>query len=470
MYWRMVFRALIRQWKKMLMIAFTIALGASLATAMLNVMFDVGDKVNQELKTYGANICVVPQTASIMNDMYGLESESIQYLREDELGRLKTIFWAFNIVDFAPYLDGKANLARVPKTPTADSDFTELGEVKVTGTWFNHHLALPTGEELDTGMVAMKKWWTVTGDWLSDDETVIEPVEMTTSEAVVSTRSTTEMTAKNDLVPMKAMVGADLAQKYGLQVGDTITLSTANWQDKHWQFSVRGIFEAGGDEDECVYLTLDDAQWLFGKDNLISSIEVSALTTPDNDLARKAAQDPESLNRVDWDTWYCTAYVSSICYQIQEVISNSVAKAVRQVAESEGAILNKTQLLMLLITILSLIGSALGISNLVTASVMERSKEIGLLKAIGAYDSPISWLVLTEILITAVVGGVLGYFAGLGFAQVIGHSVFSSAITIKPTVIPLVAILIFVVTMAGSIPSIRLLLSLRPAEVLHGGH
>lgn len=53
MFWRMVFRALGRQQKKMLMIAFTIALGASLATAMLNVMFDVGDKVNQELKTYG---------------------------------------------------------------------------------------------------------------------------------------------------------------------------------------------------------------------------------------------------------------------------------------------------------------------------------------------------------------------------------------------------------------------------------
>ena len=436
----MVFRALVRQWNKMLMIAFTIALGASLATAMLNVMFDVGDKVNQELKTYGANIRVVPQTASIMNDMYGLESESIQYLREDELGRLKTIFWAFNIVDFAPYLDGKARLA-------------DGSDVKVVGTWFNHHLALPTGEELDTGMVAMKKWWTVTGDWLSD-----ENAEQTDD-------------AKNaDLVPMGVMVGADVAEKHGVQVGDTITLSTDNWQSKHWAFTVRGIFEAGGDEDECVYMNLDDAQWLFGKDNLISSIEVSALTTPDNDLARKAAQDPDSLNRVDWDTWYCTAYVSSICYQIQEVISNSVAKAVRQVAESEGAILNKTQLLMLLITILSLIGSALGISNLVTASVMERSKEIGLLKAIGAYDSPISWLVLTEILITAVVGGVLGYFAGLGFAQVIGHSVFNAAITIKPTVIPLVAILIFVVTMAGSIPSIRLLLSLRPAEVLHGGH
>ncbi|MDR0663191.1 MAG: FtsX-like permease family protein, partial [Spirochaetaceae bacterium] len=167
-------------------------------------------------------------------------------------------------------------------------------------------------------------------------------------------------------------------------------------------------------------------------------------------------------------TWYCTAYVSAICYQIDEVITDAVSKPVRQVAESEGAILEKTQLLMLLITILSMAGSALGISNLVTTSVMERSAEIGLLKAVGAYDAPISALVLAEIIITGIVGGFAGYFAGLGFAQIIGHSVFGSAIDIKPMVIPIVAVLIFLVTMAGSIPSIRLLLSLRPAEVLHG--
>jgi putative ABC transport system permease protein len=123
---------------------------------------------------------------------------------------------------------------------------------------------------------------------------------------------------------------------------------------------------------------------------------------------------------------------------------------------------------MLLITILSLAGSALGISNLVTAGVMERAGEIGLLKAVGAYDAPISWLVLAGIIITGIMGGTAGYFAGLGFAQIIGQSVFGSAIDIKPMVIPLVAVLVFLVTMAGSIPSIRLLLSLRPAEVLHG--
>lgn len=426
MFWRMVRGALFRQKGKMLMIAFTVALGASLATAMLNVMLDVGDKVNQELKTYGANINVVPKGASLLDELYGVEEGSgvsDQYLRESELGNIKTIFWAFNIVDFTPYLETKVNLS------------SHNSEVKLAGTWFNHHLDLPTGESLDTGMKNMKSWWDVSGDWLTDQD------------------------------ENSAMVGSLVSGRNNIRVGDAITVETGG---RTKEFIVKGIFDAGSDEDEQIYVPLQAAQQLAGRPGLVSSVEVSALTTPDNELSRRAAQNPKSLSIKEWETWYCTAYVSAICYQIGEVITDSVAKPIRQVAESEGAILEKTQLLMGLITVLSLVGSALGISNLVTASVMERSREIGLLKAVGAHNSPISWLVLTEILVTAVAGGVAGYFAGLGFAQIIGQSVFGSAIDIKPMVIPLVAVLVFLVTLAGSIPSIRLLLSLRPAEVLHG--
>lgn len=426
MFWRMVKGALFRQKGKMLMIAFTIALGASLATAMLNVMLDVGDKVNQELKTYGANINVMPKGASLLDDLYGVaegSGVSDQYLKESELGNIKTIFWAFNIVDFTPYLDTKVKLNSRDE------------EVKLIGTWFQHHLDLPTGESLDTGMKNMKSWWDVSGQWLTDQDEA------------------------------SAMVGSLIAGRNNLQVGDTIEIEVGGQTKK---LTVKSIFNAGSDEDEQIYVPLQIAQELTGRAGQISRVEVSALTTPDNELSRRAAQNIKSLSIKEYEIWYCTAYVSSICYQIEEVITDSVAKPIRQVAESEGAILEKTQLLMLLITILSLVGSALGISNLVTASVMERSREIGLLKAVGAHNSPISWLVLTEILVTAVVGGVVGYFAGLGFAQLIGHSVFGSAIEIKPLVIPLVAVLVALVTLAGSIPSIRLLLSLRPAEVLHG--
>lgn len=430
MFFRMIKGALFRQKSKMIMIAITIALGASLATAMLNIMLDVGDKMNQELKTYGANITVVPKENSVLGELYELDGDAqpeAAYLNEDELGKIKTIFWAFNIVDFTPF--------RTTSVTLPDGTSAEL-----VGTWFNHHLSLPTGEELDAGIHSLRSWWDIRrGEWI-DEQT--------------------------GSVDNACMVGTVLAERLGVQEGDTLTVTGSGGSET---LTVTGVFDAGGDEDEQIYTPLDTAQALSHTEGKLDSIEVSAITTPDNDLAVKAQREgPSSLSVNDYETWYCTAYVSSICYQIQEVITDSVASPVRQVAESEGTILEKTQMLMVLITILSLLGSALGISNLVTASVMERSNEIGLLKAIGAKNYSISGLVLTEIILTAVVGGAAGYFMGYGFAQIIGQTVFGSSIDMKPMVIPIVAILIIVVTIAGSIPAIRMLLRLRPAEVLHG--
>ena len=429
MFFHMIAGTFARQKRTMAMIALTIALGASLATAMLNVMLDVGDKINQELKTYGANITVVPKSASVLSNLYEMEEgeESLSYLREDELGKIKTIFWAFNIVDYAPFIETSV---------AGGSGLT----ANLTGTWFNHHMDLPTGETLDTGIQNLRTWWDIKeGVWLNEQE------------------------AQGDAA---CMIGEGFAEKEGLHAGDSFEVKGSQGSKT---LEVVGVFSSGDEADDEIFTSLKTAQELTGTEGFVSKIEVSALTTPDNELAEKAAREgPSSLSISQYETWYCTAYVSSICFQIQEVITDSVASPVRQVADSEGAILEKTQLLMVLITILSLIGSALGITNLVTASVMERSQEIGLLKAIGASDGRISALVLTGIMATGIVGAVLGYLLGFGFAQVIGQTVFNSSIDMKLMVVPIVAVLVLGVTLLGSLPAIRILLRLKPAEVLHG--
>jgi ABC-type antimicrobial peptide transport system permease subunit len=325
----------------MLMIAFTIALGASLATAMLNVMLDVGDKVNQELKTYGANINVRPKGASLLGDLYGIEEgsgASDQYLKESELGNIKMIFWAFNVVDFAPYLDASVRLgsgggaagndsaggAANPGSGGGEADFgsggdlaggeavpaagggevrldsgggeTSLGstggeagansgggearadagggEVKLVGTWISHRMDLPTGESLDTGMKSMKSWWDVAGEWLADQD------------------------------EGQAMVGSLVAGRNNISVGDAITVETGG---RTRELAVKGIFNAGSDEDEQIYVPLRTAQELTGRAGLVSSVEVSALTTPDNELSRRAAQNIKSLSIKEYEIWYCTA-------------------------------------------------------------------------------------------------------------------------------------------------------------------
>ena len=91
MFLRMLKNALFRQKKKGVMIALTMTLGVSLATAMLNVVMDVQDKINQELKTYGANINVLPKGAALLGDLYGIEQGDgvvDKFLSEKDLGKI----------------------------------------------------------------------------------------------------------------------------------------------------------------------------------------------------------------------------------------------------------------------------------------------------------------------------------------------------------------------------------------------
>lgn len=418
-FWRMINRALRRQVNKRLMIALTILLGSGLTTSMFAVMMDVSDKVQSELSSFGANIQIVPQGASIVSDMYDVDAPTTQgAIREDELGNLKTIFWGHNIEDFTPFLTTSASV--------------DNQDVTVVGTWFNHFLATKTGEEVETGIKHMRDWWDVTGSWATDDQ---------------------------------AMAGSRLASANGWEAGDTITVSA---DGQAYDVTIAGIIQAGSDEDRQLFVPLDMAQSIAGRDGDVEKVEVRAITTPDNDLARRAARDPSTLSLSEWETWYCTAYVSSIAYQIEETMTNVDASAVRQVADTEGEILGKTQLIMTVVAIFAMVAASLGIANLVTASVMERSKEVGLMKALGARNKNVVATILTETFVVALIGGVLGFFAGVGLAQIVGHLVFGSGITIRPMLIPVMILIIFVTVILGCLPSMRYLLKLKPAQVLHG--
>lgn len=429
MFFRMVTRALLRQPGRRVLIALTVALGVCLSTALLAVMLDVGDRVNAELKSYGANIVLRPKAAAVVGDLYGElgDAASAGSLPESELPRIKTIFWAYNILDFAPFLAANVTVR--------GAGAAEAATAQAVGTWFDKRIALPTGETANAGARELRSWWDVQGAWADDTD------------------------------PTSVMVGGRLAAEQGIRVGEQVDLG---YGAATTRLTVAGIVSAGGDEDAEVFLPLATLQRLTGRAGQVGWVEVSALTTPDNDLARKAAQDPGSLSARDQETWYCTAYVSSISYQLEQVITGSVAKPVRQVADSEGVVLARTELLMMLITAMSLLAAALGIANLVTVSVMERAPEIGLLKAIGARDRAVAALFLTETGIVALVGGTGGFAAGFGLAQVIGRAAFGSGIEFTPILIPLMGVFVVVVILLGSLPAIRLLVSLRPAEVLHG--
>ncbi|WP_103063680.1 ABC transporter permease [Actinomyces qiguomingii] len=423
---RVLHRSFTRQLWRRSLIGLTVALCACVSVAMLGVVLDVGDKLNAELTAYGSNIVVRPRADAVVSSLYETDedAEATAFIDEDEVPGIKTIFWAYNIVDFAAGLTGRVD---VSSTSAQATDLT------VTGTWFDKELDLPTGQTATAGVTTLRSWWTLEGAWPADDAD-------------------------------EAVVGTALAQRLGVTTGDTLTLSTASGERA---LAITGVYTSGDDDEASLYAPLAVVQELTGHVGQVDQVEVKALTTPENDLSRKAARNPNVLSAAEWETWYCTAYASSIAYQIEEVMPGAVAKQVRQVAAVEGKVLEKTQALMILMTALSLLAAVLAVASLTTASLVERTGEFALLKAVGASSASINRLILAETAVLGLVGTVLGALAGSGVAQLIGQVVFGSSITMRPMVYVLVAVLVTLVLLVATASSMRTILKIQPATALH---
>lgn len=451
---RMVARSLARQIKKRVLIAIVVCLSACVSVAMLSVVYDVGDKINAELSSYGSNIIVQPKSNAVVNDLYASRTksnysnsqtsrtsqtladaesqESTAFLKESDAAKIKMIFWAFNITNFAPKLTIYANLKA---NSSAESANSANSVVPIVGTWFNRKLALASGETTVVGVQGMRSWWKMLEGRFPRD------------------------------FKHEAAVGTNLAKSHNLKVGQRIKLDRSSRQIS---LKIVGIYDSGDSDNNAIYADSSQAQRLSNKPNMVEVIEVKALTTPENDLARKAAKNPAALSQEEWETWYCTAYPSSITYQIEEVIPGAVAKQVRQVSAMQGSVLNKTRAVMVLMTALSLVAAAVAVANLMAAAISERSGELALLKALGARDGAVARLMLMETAVIACAGALIGMIAGFGVAQVIGFSVFGSAISLRPMVFVLVFVLLAITVLAAAGSSIRSILHVRPAEVLHG--
>lgn len=429
MFMKMIAKSLTRNLRRKLMAVITIAFGASLVAAMLNLWLDVGDKMGKELKTYGSNIIIKPKSQSLPFDAGLVDYDPLKdaaFIDEAELPKIKTIFWHNNIVGFAPNLETRA-VVRGKKIP-------------VVGTWFEKKLIIPTGETIYTGVKAVKPWWEIDGDWIKESQD----------------------TAGGG----RLIIGKELAKKLNIKKGDSIEVDYSNGTTR--EYKVSGILKAGGGEDDKAYVKLSDLQRDLGMAGKVAWVDVSAVTTPENELARRYEKDPDSLSSEQAEKWYCTAYVSAIAFQLEEAIKGIEAKAIRQVSESESVILTKIQLLILLLTVIALVSSYLGIWSLMGASVLERSKELGLAKALGATDNSLVRFFLAEAAIVGAIGGVVGYGLGILFVQAIGNQVFGRSVEVKIGVMPVAIMTSVLIAVLGNLSSVKAIIRLNPKDVLYG--
>jgi putative ABC transport system permease protein len=254
------------------------------------------------------------------------------------------------------------------------------------------------------------------------------------------------------------LIGEKLAAVLDSPPGSLLELGGSSYR-------VSGILSTGSDEDGQIVAPLKVAQSIAGRPGKLRTIYVSAVLKPEDTFARR---NPDTLSPAERDRWYCTPYPQSIAFQLQQAIPRSRAEQIRRVAQNEGNILTRIEGLMLLITLAALITSGLAVAAAMATAMFERRTEVGLMKALGAGHFPLSMIFVTESVLIACIGGLIGFGLGALLATELGRAIFGSEITVQPVLFPVVLALAIAVTFGGSAVAIRRAVKYDPVLALRG--
>lgn len=434
MFARLVGESFVRNPRRKILTGAALVVGMAVATATLTVALEVGDRLSREFRALGANLLVTPESDTLPVEIGGVDYRPVDegaYLPEDKLGKLKTIFWRHNILGFTPFLDVPVSIRSSQNGP--------LAATTMIGTWYEHEVPVPDGTQFKTGAATTHPWWKIQGRWFAD--------------------------GANECV-----VGSTLAATYpgGLAIGKTIDVSAQNGssgQTESRSLVVVGIVSTGDSEDNALLTPLSVAQNLSGHPGQIRRLYVSALTKPADALA---ARDPHSLTPTEYDQWFCSPYISSISYQIGQVLPGTDVRAIRRVAETEGRVLSRVSTLLWIVTLAALIAAALAVAATSAATVLQRRAEIGIMKAIGATNALVGGIFLAEQLMLALAGGAIGFLFGILLARVLGASVFGTPAAPRLVLLPVILGLAAIVAIAGSLIPLRRAAHFNPAPILRG--
>jgi lipoprotein-releasing system permease protein len=251
-----------------------------------------------------------------------------------------------------------------------------------------------------------------------------------------------------DLRPGTIFIGNELAAQLRIQPGSTIRLTTAEGISD--RFTVEGVFDLQSKilNETWVIMPLVRAQALLNLGNGISGIETQVPHV--FDAAKTTNLLRERFSEISWTSWMERNAQLLTALQSQSSSSN-------------------------MIQILVLIAVTLGIASVLAVSAIQKSRQIGILKAIGATSGTIGRMFLIQGAILGFIGSLLGCFAGyglvtgflIGTAKATGIPLFPLAI--DPS---LYAISIAIATTAGTIAAFipaRRSSKLNPIEVIRNG-
>lgn len=252
---------------------------------------------------------------------------------------------------------------------------------------------------------------------------------------------------ESDIDSNRVLIGTSFANEFNLTPGDLINLSLPGGSTQ--SFIVGGIFDLESEalNGSWIFMELSRAQRIYGLNGYISNIEIQMNEPFDADILapRLTALYPE-IDASDWKA------------ENAQLLTG----------------LNSQSSSSLTIQAFVLVAIALGISSVLAVSVVQKSKQIGILKAMGATSNSASSIFLIQGGVLGFIGGIFGILIGYLLIQgfIIGTTTASGPIFNIVVKRDNLVLVVFISTMAGLISSFvpaRKSSSLNPMEVIRNG-
>lgn len=172
------------------------------------------------------------------------------------------------------------------------------------------------------------------------------------------------------------------------------------------EFKVAGILESVGNpsDDSLAYMSIDDFKLLFNSEDRVDQIIVQI-------------KDGEDMTKV-------SEAVKKKLMNFRGVKEKTIDFSImtpEELLKSFGTVLNIITAFLLGVAGISLLVGSIGIANTMYTSVLERTKEIGVMKAIGAKNSDIMIIFVIESGLLGLVGGIIGILFGMGIGKIIEY-------------------------------------------------
>lgn len=349
-----------------------IAIGIATAVALLTLSRSIGEEIGLQLDQYGANIVVVPKSDALALDYGGVSVAAAAFdvgeLTDGDARRIREIPYANRLAVVAPKLLGAADAGG--------------RRVVVAGVDFESEYAL-------------KRWWRVVGEkpaganqlLVGHDAAqalgLVEPAAEDTSRPVVQTSANTVDASRHASMSAEEHAAMSKAAPQHFRVTrDRLSLNGR-------EFRVAGVLTpTGGREDAFVFASLPEVQTLLNRPARLSLVEVSALCKD------------------------CP--VEEIVGQISQKLPAAKVSALQQAVRARAETVGRLTRFGAAVSGVVLIIAALLIFTTTTGAVVERTREIGVMRAVGFRRAHIVKEMMLEVVAVSLSGGALGWAAGAG--------------------------------------------------------